>query len=316
MTEKGATRIARWLSLPALFPGLRRKLRRSIKYSLWIPAEADEAARREEFLARVHLERECPERFALPECGAPVVSIIVPAYNHYELTRMCLYTILKNSGDVPYEVILADDASTDQTKDIRDYIGGVIVARTQGNLRFLRNCNNAAKLARGKYVLFLNNDTQVQKDWLKPLVELMESDPKIGLVGSQFLNADLSIQEAGAEVLPDGGTVGFGCGHPAAWRRPFNEIRDVDFVCGASLMLSRALWERLGGFAEEFAPAYYEDTDLAYRVRAAGYRVVYQPDSKVIHLCGASSPEGFTSGQRESFYANRSKFVAKWLSTR
>ena len=89
-----------------------------------------------------------------------------------------------------YEVILADDNSSDLTKDIGQIVHNLKIARTETNLMFLRNCNQAAQKASGKYIVFLNNDTQVQKNWLKPLTELMEADEKIGLAGSKLVYAD------------------------------------------------------------------------------------------------------------------------------
>ena len=116
----------------------------------------------------------------------PEVSIIIPVYNQFEYTYNCLESILKNSGDIHYEVIVADDCSTDLTRELKQIAREINVIRNHSNLRFLKNCNNAAQKARGNYILFLNNDTQVQPGWLAPLVELMEKDEKIGMVGSNL----------------------------------------------------------------------------------------------------------------------------------
>ena len=101
--------------------------------------------------------------------GEISVSIIVPVYNQWDYTYLCLKSILKNTEGISYEVIIADDNSSDETVNIEKYVKNVKIIRNKNNLGFLRNCNNAAKHASGKYILFLNNDTEVQKDWLKNL---------------------------------------------------------------------------------------------------------------------------------------------------
>ena len=241
-----------------------------------------------------------------------VIKAMQSFINNYALTMRCLASLAAHPDGIAFEVILADDASTDETRHIQNCVQGLRVVRTPGNLRFLRNCNCAACHARGKYVLFLNNDTQVQEGWLKVLVETLEGDATIGLVGSMLLNPDLTVQECGMRMAKDGVASALGGGCPTPWRPAFRGVRDVDYVSGASIMLKTALWRKLGGFDEMFAPAYYEDSDLAYRVRAHGLRVVCQPASMVIHCCGASSSGG-SSGQKGAFEENRLLFVRRWF---
>ena len=97
----------------------------------------------------------------------PLVSIIIPVYNQFDYTYACLRSIFENTGDINYEIIIADDCSNDLTKNICEVVKGIHVEKTQGQSYFLRNCNHAAKAAKGKYIVFLNNDTQVQENWLK-----------------------------------------------------------------------------------------------------------------------------------------------------
>ena len=104
---------------------------------------------------------------------------MIPVYNQVHYTYACLLSILENTNDVPYEVIIADDVSTDATKELSRYVENVVICRNETNQGFLRNCNHAAKEARGAYVMFLNNDTQVTPGWLSSLVTLIESDPSI-----------------------------------------------------------------------------------------------------------------------------------------
>lgn len=247
----------------------------------------------------------------LPKTETPMVSIVIPAYNQFTYTYYCIKSIIENSGDIEYEVILADDCSNDLTRQITSVVKNLIVAKTEKNLLFLRNCNNAAKQAKGKYILFLNNDTQVQKDWLRPLVDLCERDRAIGLVGSKLVYADGTLQEAGGIIWKDGSGWNYGR-NDDAMKPEYNYVREVDYLSGASIMIRRSLWEELGGFDEHFAPAYCEDSDLAFQVRKAGYRVVYQPLSVVVHFEGKSNGTDVTSGVKKYQVENSLKLQQKW----
>lgn len=255
------------------------------------------------------LEEYSPLRFAMPD--EPLVSIIIPAYNQFDYTYHCMESIQKHSKDVAYEILLADDCSTDLTGDIEQIVTGIRHIRTENNLRFLRNCNHAAKQATGKYILFLNNDTQVQENWLQPLVDLLESDASIGMTGSKLVYPDGHLQEAGGILWKDASAWNYG--HMQNPEDPeFNYVKEADFISGASIMIRRNLWEQIGGFDERFAPAYYEDADLAFEVRRHGYKVVYQPLSVVVHFEGISNGTDLTSGQKKYQVENRQKFYDKW----
>lgn len=248
---------------------------------------------------------------AVPQQLSPLVSIIIPVYNQIDYTYLCIKSIILNSGDVPYEIIVADDCSTDTTTKIQEIISGVHVARTKKNLRFLLNCNHAAKQARGRYILFLNNDTQVQKGWLRPLVDLIESDARIGMVGSKLIYPDGRLQEAGGILWRDGSAWNYGNGQNPALPE-FNYVKEVDYISGAAIMIRRELWESIGGFDERFAPAYCEDSDLAFAVRKAGYKVLYQPKSVVVHFEGVSNGTDTSSGLKAYQVENQKKFFEKW----
>lgn len=161
----------------------------------------------------------------------------------------------------------------------------ITVAKTKTNVRFLRNCNNAAKLARGKYILFLNNDTQVLPNWLSSLVELIERKNDIGMVGSKLLYPDGTLQEAGGIIWGDGHAWNYGNGQSPN-KSEFNYVKEVDYISGAAIMIRKSLWEEIGGFDELFNPAYCEDSDLAFEVRKHGYKLMYQPLSMVVHFEG------------------------------
>ena len=242
-----------------------------------------------------------------PYAENPKVSIIIPVYNQVHYTYACLVSILENTGEFDYEIIIADDVSTDATKEIDKFVTGLVIARNESNQGFLKNCNNAAKKARGEYIFFLNNDTTVQKDWLPPLIRLLESDKSIGMVGSKLIYPDGRLQEAGGIIWSDGSGWNYGrCDDPN--KPEYNYVRDVDYISGAAIMLSRKLWEDIGGFDERYAPAYCEDSDLAFEVRKRGLRVVYQPLSVVIHFEGVSNGTGLKRYQVE----NNKKLQEKW----
>ncbi len=251
------------------------------------------------------------EEIVFESCDKPDVSIIIPVYNQFSFTYQCLQSIKANSGRVKYEVILADDCSTDLTRDILQVVKNLRVIQTTENLRFLRNCNNAAKHANGKYILFLNNDTQVQENWLQPLVDLCEEHSDIGMVGSKLIYPNGALQEAGGILWRDGSAWNYGNGQDAS-KPEFNYVKDVDYISGASIMIRSDLWKEIGGFDERFAPAYCEDSDLAFEVRKHGYRVVYQPLSVVVHFEGVSNGTDLASGVKKYQVENSQKLKEKW----
>ena len=242
----------------------------------------------------------------------PLVSIVIPCYNQVGYTYACLASILDYTKDVSYEVIIADDVSTDATKDLGQYAKGLVIRRNKTNQGFLLNCNQAAQAARGKYILFLNNDTQVTEGWLSSLVGLIESDSSIGMVGSKLVYPDGRLQEAGGIIWSDGS--GWNYGRMDDPDKPeYNYVKDVDYISGASIMIRRSLWEQIGGFDVRYAPAYCEDVDLAFEVRRAGYRVVYQPLSKVIHFEGVSNGTDVNGTGLKRYQAeNFKKLKEKW----
>lgn len=251
------------------------------------------------------------ETIKFPACMHPVVSIVIPVYNEFNYTYNCLKSILKNTGDIAYEILIADDCSTDVTKDIEKIAKNVRLITTSKNVRFLLNCNYAAKYAKGKYILFLNNDTQVQANWLEPLVSLIERDEKIGMVGSKLVYPDGYLQEAGGIVWNDASAWNYG-NRKSPEDPEYNYVKEADYISGAAIMIRRALWEEIGGFDERFAPAYYEDTDLAFEVRGRGYKVLYQPLSVVVHFEGVSNGTDIEAGLKQYQQMNYQKFYDKW----
>lgn len=240
----------------------------------------------------------------------PEVSIIVPVYNNLLDTMLCLASVLECGGP-GFEVIVADDASTDETARVVGGIGGVVRhLRQGGNLGFLRNCNGAVAAARGRHVVLLNNDTLVLPGWLEALLAPFERDG-VGLVGAKLINWDGTLQEAGGIYWRDGSAWNFGRGGDV--RAPqFNYLKDVDYCSGAAIALPRAVWDALSGFDEHYLPAYCEDADLAFRVRAMGLRCLYQPRAEVVHHEGRSHGRDVASGGKAYQIANQAKLRERW----
>ena len=251
----------------------------------------------------------CPD--SVPFSENPLVSIIIPVYNQYAYTAACLGSVAAAAEGTDVEIIVADDNSSDETAELEKHVAGLTVIHNRTNFGFLLNCNNAAKHAKGKYLLFLNNDTLVGKDWLRSMTDLAESDGSIGLVGSKFIYPDGSLQEAGGILWSDGSAWNYGRGDDPD-RPEYNYLKDADYISGASIMVLRSLFEEIGGFDERFVPAYCEDSDLAFTVRKMGYRTVYQPRSEVMHFEGISNGKTVQSRMKSYQIVNTEKFREKW----
>ena len=253
------------------------------------------------------------KKISIPQFDNPKVSIVIPVYNQFHYTYNCIKSILDSVTSVSYEIIIGDDMSTDETSHISDFIEGIFVCKNETDHGFLMNCNQASKVARGEYICFLNNDTQVQKNWLESLVELSENDSNIGLVGSKLIYPNGMLQEAGGIVFKDASGCNYGrCHNPNS--PEYNYVKEVDYISGASILIRKQIFEKLGGFDEQYKPAYYEDSDLAFAVRKLGLKVVYQPKSVVVHFEGISNGTDLSKGLKRYQIENQSKFLAKWES--
>ena len=243
----------------------------------------------------------------------PHVSIVIPTYGKHEITRRCLGSLAAHPADVPYEVIVIDDAYSDPLNLTSMQVSGAELIRNEQNLGFLRTCNRAASEARGDYILLLNNDTVVHVGAIEAMLETFEQFGEVGAVCAQLRFADGTLQEAGGIVWSDGSAWNWGRGeHPQDPR--FSYPREVDYGSAAALMVRRALWEQLGGFDEHFVPAYYEDTDLCFAIRRLGCKVIYQPRAVVTHFEGVSHGTDTGAGMKAHQVTNQKRFAEKWQS--
>jgi GT2 family glycosyltransferase len=253
-------------------------------------------------------------RLSFPAVDTPLVSILIPVFNHITLTLECLTTIERHTRDVSYEIIVADDASSDETGEIIAGLANVRHVRQRENLNFLRNCNTSSKWARGRYLVILNNDAQVTPGWLAALVTAFESEANVGAVGPKFVYPNGRLQEAGAGLNLDGTSKMIGLFDDPDLPR-YNYRREVDYCSGACLMVETARFHDMGGFAEAFAPAYSEDSELCLRLRQAGLKILYEPASKVVHHLSKTTAAIDESFKMRAAAVNQQKLVTRWQET-
>lgn len=243
----------------------------------------------------------------------PLVSIIIPVYNQFAYTFNCLESLSVNlSSDLAYEIIIVNDASTDDTlEQLATLVKGIKVLTNAENSGFIRSCNYGASQAKGQYLYFLNNDTRILENCLESLLKLIVNNPRVGAVGSKLIYANSKQQEAGGIIWNSAD--GWNYGRLDSPDEPeYNYVRPVDYCSGASLLVPTDLFKQLGGFSQDFIPAYYEDTDLCFALRELGYQVLYQPQSNVIHYEGITSGTDLSSGIKQYQVINQTKFREKW----
>jgi GT2 family glycosyltransferase/glycosyltransferase involved in cell wall biosynthesis/SAM-dependent methyltransferase len=251
------------------------------------------------------------EIIQLPEVEIPEVSLIIPLYAHAELTRACLHSIREHTTRVSYEVILVDDKADGETQRLLEEVKGASILRNEQNLGYLRSMNRGASVARGKWLVLFNNDTEVTRGWLEAMLDCANSAPDVGVVTPKFIYPDGTLNEAGGIIWRDGTGVNYGRGDEPD-RYQYEYRRETDYGSAAALMVSAELWKDMAGFDERYLPMYYEDTDLCFEARKRGLRVLYEPGAVVVHMEGATAGNDPTAGHKRYQEQNRHKFVAKW----
>lgn len=259
--------------------------------------------------------QQAPTVVTTSKISFPVVSIIIPVLNRLDLTRQCLLRIRENTPPGLTEVIVVDNGSTDGTAEFfaeqSDGSRTLIYLRNESNLGFSRACNQGARAASGRNLLFLNNDTEVQPGWFEPLVALMEADPRIAAVGSKLLFPDRTIQHAGVALVEYPGQDPLLAMH-TYYRRPegfpaANERRLYQALTAACLMVRGSEFQAVHGFDEGFWNG-YEDVDLCLRLQDRGGMLVYEPASVIIHHESQSGPARF-----EKVSNNIRRLHGRWL---
>jgi GT2 family glycosyltransferase len=246
-----------------------------------------------------------------PTTAEPQVSVIIPVFNKWVYTAACLRSLAESQGNSSFEVIVVDDQSSDETPERLAEIDGLAIIRNEQNLGFVGSCNRGAEEARGRYLVLLNNDTQVLSGWLDALIGTFQRYPDTGLAGARLIYPDGKMQEAGGIIFRDGSGWNYGKDDDAD-RPEYQYSREVDYCSGACIMMETRLFRELGGLDQRYAPAYYEDTDLAFQVRAKGLKVRLEPAATIVHHEGITSGTDMDSGAKRYQAVNREKFLARW----
>ncbi len=225
------------------------------------------------------------------------LSIIIVNWNICELLRHCLASVAANRGDLSLEVIVVDNASSDDSVSmVRQEFPLVRLIASRENLGYTGGNNLGAREARGRYLLILNPDTEIVGDALNKMVAYLDEHPTVGALGPQLLNPDGSIQPS-RRRFPQIATAFFQ-GTPFSWRwfRDSNrfarihcmadyaddQVQPVDWLVGAALMIRRETWQEVGSFDDQFF-MYSEEVDWCHRCRDAGWEVYYLPTAQIIH---------------------------------
>jgi GT2 family glycosyltransferase len=226
----------------------------------------------------------------LPRVDRPLLSVVMVTYGGWDWPRRSLEAIRRNT-EPAFEVLVVDNASPDQTAErLQQEVRGAALVFNERNLGFATAANQAAALAAGRYLCFLNPDALVQPGWLPPLLETLETFRHAGAVVPRFLAPDGTVDEAGSLVDRDARTLAYGRGaDPGDPQYRFRRV--IDYGSAACLMLPTWAFRRAGGFDPVFYPAYCEDVDFLLSLRALGLRTVYDPRSTVVHAGAASSDD-------------------------
>jgi len=233
----------------------------------------------------------------------PFVSIVIVNFNGVHHLSECLRSI-EGIEYQNYEVILVDNASHDDSiAFVKNNFSRVKIFPLNENYGFAEGSNIGASHAKGEYIVFLNNDTKVDTKWLSELVEVIRHDDSIATCGSKmFFYEGGIINHAGGAItlLGNGFDIGFG----QMDSEEFNDQRTVGYNCGGSMMVSKTIFNRLGGFDPDYF-ACFEDVDLCLRAWISGYKNVYVPTSIVYHKYGATFGNRYSANRVYGCQKNR-----------
>lgn len=255
------------------------------------------------------------EKLVFPYFENPEVSIMILCFNNSRYTFNCLKSLLKNTKYVSYEIIVIDNASTDNTQRMLRNIRNIKVIRNPKNYGFGKAYNKNIKFAKGKYLFFLNNDVMVTKNWLPPLLKTIKKE-NVGATSGKLIFPNWTIQDAGGVVVKGGPFQSYGR-DDCPEKPEYNFVREVDYCSGAALLVRKDLFLKVKGFDKRFEPFYSEDVDLCFSLRKLGYKVIYQPLAEFIHYESVSALKLLGNHQKrdEIIENHRQRFLKKWNKT-
>lgn len=233
------------------------------------------------------------KKLVFPYYQNPKVSIVVVTYTQTALELLCFMSILRWAEGFPYEVVVSNNGSSEENRQLLNSLVNVKVINHLDNLGFVLGVNYGVEQTCGEHVLLLNDDAMLTYNCVQNMAKRLEQwkKTKIGVVGAQVRLLDNTIQDAGGILRKNGEAQEYSKG-----RNPdigdVNFLRETNYVSGACLMTPRELFWDLGMFDESFSPGYCEESDYCLRVQEAGYKVIYEPKARVIHYeYGSSNPD-------------------------
>ena len=244
---------------------------------------------------------------AFPQPIRPRCTIIIPTFNGAEHTLQCLLSLLPYAAEW-LEILVYDDCGNDQTMELVARFKNVVAVRANQNGGFLKAVNAATKLARGKFIILMNNDAKLVEGSIAEALDLFERVKSCGYMGARVKFASGVLQEAGCIIYQNGTTNGY-LRFAAADDPRAMFIRDVDYCSGVFCILRKDQFLAMGGFDLAYAPAYFEETDLCMRLREAGMRCIYNPSLLIEHFEFGSQP---TSSARRNIAERRQIFLGRW----
>jgi GT2 family glycosyltransferase len=241
----------------------------------------------------------------------PEVSIVIPVHNHGRLTLECLTSVIQYTNSTTYQVVIVDDGSDEVTSNLLQTISNISLLRNHERIGFTQSCNKGADAASGKYLVFLNNDTQVVTGWLGHLLNTYKDHSCVGAVGPKVIYPDGRLQEAGALINQDGTATLIGLADDPNLPR-YNYDREIDYCSGVCLLMEADIFRSAGKFDEVYTPAYYEDVDLCLKLRKRGKKIFYSSKATIIHHLSATSQEIDADFKLKLVSRNRLLLLERW----